>query len=85
MFEHQIFGRSIQFSVEVVLGEVEGQMRAQIYKALEDNELSLDDYELSKRDGVNVLTLKYTGPQSNQKKFLLELWSMGGIKEVKQL
>ena len=84
-FEDRVLGRSLTFACEIVADDSSGQVRFAIHQALAQNNLTLDDFDLSTRTGLQVLSCKYTGHRADQKKFVLDLWSTPGIREVKQL
>lgn len=46
-------------------------------------EVDLMDFELATKSGVTNIRLKYRTIQNRQKQFLLELWGLEGIKEIK--
>jgi len=85
IFEDRILGRSLSFACEVVVDDPQGKVRLAINQALADNELVLDDFDISSRAGLSVLTFQYSGHRGDHKKFILNLWNVPGIKEVKQL
>ncbi len=84
-FEDRVLGRSLTFACEIVAEDPQGQVRFGIHQALAQNNLTLDDFDLSTRDGLSVLTCRYSGHRTDQKKFVLDLWSTPGIREVRQL
>ncbi len=83
-FEDRILGRSLSFLCEVVAEDPAGHVRTAIHQALGQNDLHLDDFQISSRGKVSVLTVFYRGHRSNHKSFILSLWNIPGIKEVKQ-
>ncbi len=85
VFEDRILGRSMSFACEVVVDDPTGQVRMAIHQALAQNELTLDDFDLSSRGVLSVLMFKYNGNRTDSKKFILDLWSTPGIREVRQL
>ncbi|MGK5085855.1 MgtC/SapB family protein [Bdellovibrionota bacterium FG-1] len=84
-FEDRVLGRSLAFACEIVVDDPQGQVRMAINQSLAQNNLLLDDFDIASRDGFSVLTCKYNGHRTDHKKFVLELWSTPGIREVKQL
>lgn len=84
-FEDRVLGRSLTFSVEVVADDPEGKVRLAINHALGQNNLQLDDFDLSTREGKSLMVCRYSGYRGDHKKFVLDLWGTPGIKEVRQL
>jgi putative Mg2+ transporter-C (MgtC) family protein len=84
-FEDRILGRSLTFACEIVAEDPQGAVRFAIHQALAQNNLTLDDFDLGSRDLLSVLTCRYSGHRTDQKKFVLDLWSTPGIREVRQL
>jgi putative Mg2+ transporter-C (MgtC) family protein len=85
LFEDRVFGRAISFAVEAVTDDPQGQVRLAINQALAQNDLLLDDFTIQSRGEWIALQFRYTGHRANHKKFLLELWSTPGIREVRQI
>ena len=84
-FEDRVLGRSLSFAVEIVAEDPHGNVRMGINQALAQNNLILDDFDLSSRGNDSVMTCRYSGHRADHKKFVLDLWSAAGIREVKQL
>jgi putative Mg2+ transporter-C (MgtC) family protein len=84
LFEDRILGRSLPFSCEVVMDDSSGRTRSAINDALAQNNLNLDDFHISSRGKFSILIIHYSGHRNDHKKFILELWNVSGIKEVKQ-
>jgi hypothetical protein len=61
-----------------------GQVRLGINQALAENDLILDEFNITSRGKLSVLMVRYSGHRNNHKKFILGLWNIPGIKEVKQ-
>lgn len=85
VFEDRVLGRSLTFAVEIVAEDPNGAVRFAINHALAHNNLNLDDFDIAVRDNLSVLTCRYSGHRNDHKKFVLELWSTTGIREVRQL
>lgn len=83
VFEDRVLGRSIPFSCEVVVEDSNGHVRAAIKHAIAENNLMMDDFTMATRSGLTVLNVHYNGHRGDHKKFILELWNIPGIKEVK--
>jgi uncharacterized membrane protein YhiD involved in acid resistance len=84
-FEDRVLGRSLSFACEVVVDDPEGTVRAAMNQALARNDMTLDDFDISSRGPLSVLKMKYNGHRNDHKKFILELWAIPGIKEVRQV
>jgi putative Mg2+ transporter-C (MgtC) family protein len=84
-FEDRILGRSLTFACEILVDDPDGQVRQSITDSLSQNDLILDDFDIESRDKLSKLTVKYSGHRNNHKKFILQLWSRPGIREVKQV
>ncbi len=83
-FEDRVLGRSLTFECEIVADDPQGEVRFAIHRALAQNNLTLDDFDLGSKDAFSVLTCKFSGHRTDHKKFILDLWSTPGIREVKQ-
>ncbi|MFL5812147.1 MAG: MgtC/SapB family protein [Bdellovibrionia bacterium] len=84
-FEDRILGRSLTFACEILVEDPQGQVRMSINEALVNNNLNLDDFDITTQNGQSLLKCRYSGHRKDNKKFVLELWSIPGIREVKQL
>lgn len=78
--------RVLLFSCDLVLDDPEGSVRGRLYDVLRDNDLEVDSASMSQggEEGYYRLKLKYNGRPEDHRKFLVELWGMPGVKEVKQ-
>lgn len=85
LFEDRVLGRSLTFAAEISADDPNGQVRFAINQALAHNNLNLDDFDIEQKAGLSVLTCRYSGHRDDHKKFILELWSTPGIREVKQI
>ncbi len=84
-FEDRILGRSLSFACELLVQDPTGSVRQAINQSLTGNDLVLNDFDISSRGELTHLAMRYVGHRSNHKKFVLELWSTPGIREVRQL
>ena len=84
-FEDRILGRSLSFACEILVDDPQGQVRMSINEALVSNNLSLDDFDIATQDNQSLLKCRYSGHRNDNKKFVLELWGIPGIREVRQL
>jgi putative Mg2+ transporter-C (MgtC) family protein len=83
-FEDRILGRTLLFACEVIAKDPNGQVRLAIHQAIGQNDLILDDFDISTRGEDTSLIVQYRGHRANNKKFVLDLWNIPGIREVKQ-
>lgn len=85
VFEDRVFGRTLLFHVDVVVEDDSGgKSRQAINEAISRNELSLEDFGLKPEGPHSVLSIRYRGHRADRKKFILDLWSIPGIREVRQ-
>ena len=84
-FEDHILGRALTFGCDIVAEDPDGHVRLAINQSLARNDLVLDDFDIKSHGHNSNLALKYSGHRNDHKKFILELWSTPGIKEVKQI
>ena len=56
-----------------------------INKAMEKNHIELDDFDITMNDGFYALRLQYAKALTSHKRFILDLWSVEGVREVRQL
>lgn len=84
-FEDRILGRSLTFACEILVDDPTGEIRQSITESLSQNDLILEDFDIESRDRLSKLTVKYSGHRTDHKKFILELWTRPGIREVKQV
>jgi putative Mg2+ transporter-C (MgtC) family protein len=84
-FENRILGRVQLFTLRVMLLDQESNCRQKIQSYMERYELNLEDFEMMPRGEVSSLTLHYSGSRDHHKKFVLDLWSEPGIREVREL
>jgi uncharacterized membrane protein YhiD involved in acid resistance len=84
MFEDKVLGRSLSFAVEITAEDPQGMVRQSINQSLARNNLILDDFDIAVRGSDSVLSCQYNGHRGDHKKFVLDLWSTPGIREVKQ-
>lgn len=84
VFEDKVLGRSQIFTCEIHAEDPDGKIRGLVNQALSRNELLLDDFDVEDKGGMCNLRVSYNGHRTDHKKFMLELWSTPGIKEVRQ-
>ena len=85
LFEDRVLGRSLTFACEIVVDDPQGKVRAAINQSLAQNNLLLEDFDIASRGEFGVLSCKYSGHRTDHKKFVLDLWSTPGIREVRQI
>ena len=83
--EDKYLGRSGGHALEIIFEDFEGKTRSFINSAMEKNHIELEDFDISKHEGLTVLRVQYNKSQTSHKRFILDLWSVHGVKEVKQL
>lgn len=83
--ESRLLGRAGGHAVEIVFDDSGGETRAAINQAMAKNHIELDDFDISQIDGHYVLRVQYAKSTTTHKRFILDLWSVAGIKEVRQL
>ena len=84
-FEAKFLGRAGGHALEIIFADATGAVRALINKAMEKNHIELDDFDISMHDGFYTLRLQYAKAMTSHKRFILDLWSVEGVREVRQL
>jgi putative Mg2+ transporter-C (MgtC) family protein len=85
MFEDKILGRSLSFACEVAVDDPQGHVRTAINQSLARNDLVLEDFDIEEKGARTLIQMKYRGHRTDHKKFILDLWSTAGIREVRQI
>jgi putative Mg2+ transporter-C (MgtC) family protein len=85
VFEDKVLGRSLSFACEITVDDPQGQVRTAINQALARNDLVLEDFDIEEKGAWLEIQMKYRGHRADHKKFILDLWSTGGIREVRQV
>ncbi len=85
LFEDRILGRSLSFASEVLVDDREEQARMRVTDLLSRNDLVLNEFDQIPQNGACLLKLRYSGHRSDQKKFVLDLWGLNGVREVRQV
>jgi hypothetical protein len=85
LFEDRVLGRSLSFASEVLVDDREEQARMRVTDLLSRNDLVLNEFDQSPQNGACLLKLRYSGHRSDQKKFVLDLWGLNGVREVRQV
>ena len=84
IFEDRILGRTLNFTCIVVFTDPSSESRLSVNQALSGNSLILGDFNISSHLGLSTMTLHYTGHRTKNRKFILDLWHIPGIREVRQ-
>ncbi len=84
IFEDRVMGKSLKFAIDLTLCDPDGALKVAINNSLMAHDLYLDDFEVENRGDLTRVELRYSGRRLANKKFLLDLWSLPGIREVKQ-
>jgi putative Mg2+ transporter-C (MgtC) family protein len=83
-FEDRILGRSLSFSCELVIEELTKSAKTTLDRALQENDLAIRDFQITPKGKFTAISIIYQGNRNDHKRFILELWNLPGIKEVKQ-
>jgi hypothetical protein len=83
-FEDRVLGRALSFHAEIVVEDPRGEVRHAINQALARNDLVLEDFDIADRTGLSQLSVRYRGHRNDHKRFVLDLWTIPGIREVRQ-
>ena len=84
-FEDRVFGRSVAFECEIIAEDPLGQVRQAIHQAMMQNELNVDDFDIKNRGKNSIMTIQYSGQRNSHKKFILDIWNIPGIKEIRNV
>jgi putative Mg2+ transporter-C (MgtC) family protein len=84
IFEDRILGRTLNFTCIVVFLDPSSESRLSVNQALIEHDLYLGDFNISSHLGLSTMTLHYTGHRTKNRKFILDLWHIPGIREVRQ-
>jgi putative Mg2+ transporter-C (MgtC) family protein len=86
-FEGKFFGRNGMHVLEIIFEDFDGQTRQEINKMMEKNKIELEDFEISNLNTNNTYLLRiyYLKNLSLHKRFILDLWLVKGVLEVKQI
>jgi len=83
-FEHQVFQRIQHFECQISAIDENGNFKDQVTHLMNQNDLSVEDYDLIKEGKLKTLRVKYRGRHKDQKKFILDLWTLEFIEQVIQ-
>ena len=82
--ETLFLGKTMIFHCDLVVEGIRGGVRKLIREALEENNLTLENFDQSNDGKVSTLRIKYRGRIEGNKTFVLGLWTTPGVLEVKQ-
>ncbi len=84
--EAKFLGRAGGHALEIVYSHNEGDTRLAINNLITKNNIDLEDFDIETApDGLIILRLQYNRAFNAHKRFILDLWALTGIKEVRQL
>ncbi|MFZ9596717.1 MAG: MgtC/SapB family protein [Bdellovibrionia bacterium] len=83
LFEDRILGRTLSFNLVIVFSDADQEVKGRVNNALTENDLLLNDFNISSHQGFTTMTLHYKGHRTNNRKFVLDLWHIPGVKEVR--
>lgn len=81
----KLFGRVRNHGCRIVLEKQSSVIRREIINTLEELDLDLDDLEIKTVDQLHYLTIHYHGGIKENKKFILSVWGVKGVREVHPL
>lgn len=84
IFEDKVLGRSQTYQCEIVIDDTEGTVRTGLEAALKKHDLNFEDIEIEPKGKFTLLRIRYQGYRDDHKKFLMDLWTMTGVREVSQ-
>lgn len=83
--ENKFIGRSGARALEIVFDDTDGAVRTAINQVMTNDEIALDDFDIARNGDQYILRIQYTNKSTQHKRFILDLWGIKGIREVKQL
>ena len=84
LIEERFLDRSQTFHCRLRMDQELNEVKEKMSHLLLSHHLSLADFQAYSEGKSTHLSIDYVGKYENNKKFILELWKMTGIKEVKQ-
>lgn len=84
LLESVFLGHSHNFGCDIVIQDPSGAVRQQINDILEQNDLFLEDFNISAHGELQTLHIMYRGRRAASQRFMITLWSINGVKEVQQ-
>lgn len=84
--ESKFLVRSGAFALEIVYEDDDaGKVREKINQAMTASDISLDDFDISKEGNRYLLRIQHKTTPALHRRFILELWGVKGVREVKQV
>lgn len=83
--ENKFLGRTGVHALEIIFEDEDGSIRMQINESMSRDGISLDDFDITRVGNVYTLRLQYNNRKAVHKRFILDLWSIKGIREVRQI
>ena len=74
----------MKFALQLSLDDPDGKVRTAVNSALLAHDLGIDDFEVENSGNETKLEIRYSGRRLANKKFLMDLWCLPGVREVKQ-
>lgn len=85
ILEESLLGKSVLFNCDIIVEDPKkGKVWMLVNQAVEENNMGLEDFDVTYENGRSTLKIKYRGTKENSKKFLLQIWKLPGVVEVKQ-
>ena len=85
LFEDRVLGRSLTFSCEFVVEELTKSLKSGLDRSLHQHELTIQDFHITPKGNNTSILVIYKGNRQSHKKFILDLWNLPGIQEVRQV
>jgi putative Mg2+ transporter-C (MgtC) family protein len=83
--ENKFIGRDGSWGLEIIFDDPDGAVRSQINQVMTSDEIALDDFDISRSGENYVLRMQHTASPAVHKRFILDLWGIKGIREVRQV
>lgn len=83
--ENRFLSRSGTKAVEIIFDDVDGSVRSAIDQVMTQNQIALDDFDIRTVGQTTTLHMQYSVATATHKRFILGLWTIKGIKEVRQV
>jgi len=81
--ERKLMERSQSFIARILVAEPAEQVRGPVLEALEKNDLEVRSFEMVDWHGRREIEIRYRGHEEDSRRFLLGLWGVAGILEVR--
>lgn len=83
-FEMRILGRRMLFEIEILVEKSEENTRASVNRLIDEGDIVLEDFNIESEGDTTSIRIAYHAYLREHKKFILKLWGMTGVIEVKQ-